>query len=293
MKYGIIRKTNLFIKLLFKGLGQIMLQENAFTGFLFLAGIFYGSIVMGLAALLATLCGTVTALLLKYDSKSINSGVYGFSAGLVGVALMLFLKPVILTWIFIIIGASIAAIVQEFFLKRNKAVFTLPFVLVTWIILLFSPTFLAQTFSDNTTSIAANLDYYTLGFKGFGQVIFQGNLISGLLFFLAVFIHAPISALYGLAAGILSAIIAFEFSIAIADINNGLLSYNAILCAMVFAGPKLKDALSILIAVLLSFVVSYLFIKLKIIPLTFPFVLGSFLTIQLKNRRRFIMKKGV
>lgn len=293
MKYSIIRKTIFFIKLLFKGLGQIMLQENAITGFLFLAGIFYGSFVMGLAALLATLCGTVTALLLKYDSKRINSGIYGFSAALVGVALMLFLKPVILTWIFIIVGASIAAIVQEFFLKRNKAVFTLPFVLVTWIILLFSPIFIAQTFSDNTTSIAANLDYYTLGFKGFGQVIFQGNLISGLLFFLAVFINAPISALYGLAAGILSAIIAFEFSIAIADINNGLLSYNAILCAMVFAGPKLKDALSILIAVLLSFVVSYLFIKLKIIPLTFPFVLGSFLTLQLKNRRRFIMKKGV
>ncbi len=34
-----------------KGLGQIMLQENAITGLLFLAGIFYSSATMGLAAL--------------------------------------------------------------------------------------------------------------------------------------------------------------------------------------------------------------------------------------------------
>ena len=62
-----IGKTASVLSTILKGLGQIMLQENSVTGLLFLIGIFYGSIIMGLAALLATICGTVTAYLLKYD----------------------------------------------------------------------------------------------------------------------------------------------------------------------------------------------------------------------------------
>lgn len=52
-----------------KGIGQIMLQENALTGLLFLIGITCGSIEMGLGALLATVSGTATAILLKYNKK--------------------------------------------------------------------------------------------------------------------------------------------------------------------------------------------------------------------------------
>lgn len=58
-----------FVIVLLKGLGQIMLQECAYTGLFFLAGIFYGSVTMGLGALLAVICGTLTARLLGYDKK--------------------------------------------------------------------------------------------------------------------------------------------------------------------------------------------------------------------------------
>nr|HPK05259.1 urea transporter [Bacteroidales bacterium] len=59
-----------FINQVFKGLGQIMLQENIITGLLFLAGIFYGSVFMGFAALLATICGTITAYLFGFDKTN-------------------------------------------------------------------------------------------------------------------------------------------------------------------------------------------------------------------------------
>lgn len=45
------------VKVVMRGMGQIMLQENALTGFLFLAGIFYGSAYMGFAALAAVVTG--------------------------------------------------------------------------------------------------------------------------------------------------------------------------------------------------------------------------------------------
>lgn len=87
-------KSASVVSVILKGLGQIMLQENSITGLLFLIGIFYGSPIMGFSALLATICGTSIAYLLKYDKTEINKGLYGFSAALVGVAVMLFLKPV-------------------------------------------------------------------------------------------------------------------------------------------------------------------------------------------------------
>lgn len=102
------------VNILLKGIGQIMLQENSLTGFLFLIGIFYGSWTMGVAALLATICGTATAILLKYDQTEINKGLYGFSAALVGVATLLFLKPLFISWIILIIGSALATVIQHF-----------------------------------------------------------------------------------------------------------------------------------------------------------------------------------
>jgi len=63
----IAKNNHAIIDQVLRGVGQIMLQENAITGLLFLMGIFYGSVFMGLAALLATTCGSITAKLLRYD----------------------------------------------------------------------------------------------------------------------------------------------------------------------------------------------------------------------------------
>ncbi|MCK9451083.1 MAG: urea transporter [Bacteroidales bacterium] len=282
-------KTTSFAIIVFKGIGQIMLQENAATGFLFLLGIFYGSFVMGAAALFATVSGTATALLLNYNKSETDKGLYGFSAALVGVAVMLFLKAVILSWVFVIIGASLATIIQHFFIKRNLPVFTLPFVLVTWLIILLARYYFTDILIEPSPAIASTIDYFTFGFNGFGQVIFQDNLVAGLLFFIAVFISSPISALYGLAGGILSAIIAIQFALPINDISIGLFSYNAVLCAIVFADTQVKAGIWALVSVLLSLFVSILMAKFNIIPLTFPFVLAAFTTLILKRMSKFLI----
>lgn len=77
------------------GISQIMLQQNRLCGILFLAGLFIGHWIYGLAALLAVLCGTMTARILKYDVKEIDFGLYGFSPALVGVVLVFLFKPVL------------------------------------------------------------------------------------------------------------------------------------------------------------------------------------------------------
>ncbi|HHU97080.1 MAG: urea transporter [Bacteroidota bacterium] len=280
----LVGKAASVLSIILKGLGQIMLQENSVTGLLFLIGIFYGSIAMGLAALLATICGTVTADLLKYDKAEITQGLYGFSAALVGVAVMLFLKPVFLSWVVIVIGSVLAAILQHFFIKRKIPAFTLPFVLVTWLVLFVFKHFGKDLLALPTPVILHASDSLAEGFKSFGQVMFQNNLVSGLLFFLAVFISSPIAALYGLAAAIVSAIIAFIFSAPIDDINLGLYGFNAVLCAIVFAGDKVRDGIWVLVAVVFALGVSLLLIHLNIPQLTFPFVLATWITLFLKGK---------
>ena len=101
-----------------------------------------------------------------------------------------------------------------------------------------------------------------------------------------MFISSPVSALYGFAAGIVSALIAIELAIPIYDISLGLLSYNAVLCAIVFAGIRIKDAIYVLCAVLMSLSINLLMLKFEFIPLTFPFVLASFITQQGKNSEK-------
>ena len=268
-----------FVTITLKGLGQIMLQENAVTGLLFLIGIFYGSFTMGAAALLAVVCGTTTALLLKYEKSEIDKGLYGFSAALVGVAAILFLKQVLISWIIIIIGSALATVLQHLFIKRKIPVFTLPFVLVVWIILFFANNYFTGIISELPVATVSTNNNFTFVFKGYGQVIFQGSLVSGMLFFIAVFISSPISALYGLAGAMLSAIIAFNLSAPASDISLGLFSYNAVLCAIVFAGNQIKDGFWVLIAVLLSLAISFLMLKFNITQLTFPFVLASCITL--------------
>ncbi len=286
-------KTATFISTILKGVAQIMLQEKSVTGLLFMIGIFYGSYAMGLGALLATVCGTATAYLFKYDKSEIEKGLYGFSAALVGVAVMLFLKPVLWAWLLVIFGAVAAALLQHFFIKRNFPAFTFPFVVVTWLILLICNKFCSNLLVVSSPVVAQSGDSLTDGFKSFGQVIFQDKLLSGLLFFLAVFISSPIAALYGLTAAIVSAILAFHLSVPIDEINLGLYGFNAVLCAIVFAGPKVRDGLWVLISIVLALAITFLLNKIGIPKLTFPFVLATWITLLLKNRVASLIKRGV
>lgn len=278
-----IGKFGLALGVIFRGVGQVMLQENALTGLLLLVGIFYGSISMGLAALLATVCGSLTARALGLGNTNLLKGLYGFSAALVGVAVMLFLRPSLVAWAIVIVGAALAAVLQHLFIKLKIPAFTLPFVLVTWLILFVCRIFCADLLAVPTPALANPWDSLADGFKGFGQVIFQPSLVSGLLFFLAVFISSPIAALYGLFGAIVSAMLAFAFAAPITDINLGIYGFNAVLCSLVFAGNRVRDGFWVLIAVLLSLAISLLMMRLQLTQLTFPFVLATWITFLLKR----------
>ena len=60
-----------FLDSVFRGIGQVMLQDNSYAGLIFLAGVFYNSILLGWALLLGTIASTATAMLLGVDRSRI------------------------------------------------------------------------------------------------------------------------------------------------------------------------------------------------------------------------------
>ena len=283
-----------------KGIGQIMLQENIYTGLFFTIGIFFGSVSMGIAVLLATLVGTLTAKVLKYDQKEISMGLYGFSPALVGVALSFLFKSEIIVWVLIIVGAAAAAIIQHFFIKKNIPVFTFPFILVTWILVTVLHHFSSIPPSESFISVPdlSNIDNFTSETNGFGEVIFQGSIWAGLLFFIGVYISSPVAALYGLMGSALSAAISFHVHEPINQISMGLFSFNAVLCAITFAGDKKRDGILVFLSVVICVIINIALVNSNFTilqtaggPFTLPFVLAACLVLPLKIRKDAISSK--
>lgn len=272
-----------FLLTILRGIGQIMLQESPVTGIFFLAGIFVGSPEMGLVVILSTLVGTLTAKVLKYPQKEIQSGLYGFSPALVGVALLLFFNPGVFVWLFVIIGSTVAAVVQRFFIKRKIPAFTLPFVLVTWCLLYILPHGLSLPLIAGENLPKEFFPEFLSFFRGYGQVIFQGSILSGILFFIGVLLYSPISAVYGLLGGLLGGFLSALFSVPTSEIAMGLFSFNGVLCGIALAGKKFSDVFWAVLAVFISVVISWVFTQNHLPQLTFPFVAGAFLTLMIKR----------
>ncbi|WP_343659205.1 urea transporter [Chryseobacterium sp.] len=279
-----------FLDNILKGIGQIMLQENRWTGLLFLIGIFMGSWQCGVAVLLSTAAGTFTATRLKYDQSEINAGLYGFSAALVGVALAFLFQTTVLIWILILLGGALAAVIQHFFIQKKIPVFTFPFIIITWVLVfaLRHFTHIPPSAMLSSEVVPTEYDDFLTCTNGFGEVIFQGGVLSGMIFFLAVFISSPVAALYGLVASILGAGLSQLNGEPIKEIHMGLFGFNAVLSAIVFSGVRKTDGLWVLIAVLITIAIDDFLIDNHCLDIvggvfTFPFVAGTWITLLIQK----------
>ena len=273
---GVIEPRQLLLAVL-RGYGQIMLQNHAGTGLLFLAGIAWGGWDMALGALLATLSATLLAYRLGWDNQRIEQGLYGFSAALTGVALVLFFPPSIGLWLLLPVAGCLAALIQHLGLQRGWPLYTLPFILVTWLCLWLGSSWLPTAVALPQQAIAG------MALSGFGQVILQNSTLSGLLFFIGVWLAAPLAALYALAASLLAGWLMLQLGTDADAVAWGLLGYNAVLCAIVFAGPAGEDGLWVLLSVLAALLVGQMFLHAGLTALTFPFVAGSWLVLWLRR----------
>ena len=135
---------------LFRGVGQVFLQDNLWSGVVFAIAILVNSRVCCGFALLGSALGGLTALVLGGDGVAIYHGLYGFNAVLTGIALggrpdglACPRRFLLLNWrstIYALIGTIFSAIVFAALAVALSPIgmpaLTAPFVLTTWIFLL-------------------------------------------------------------------------------------------------------------------------------------------------------------
>ncbi|MCX6751676.1 MAG: urea transporter [Candidatus Nomurabacteria bacterium] len=262
-----------YVKIILRGVGQVMLQENAWTGLLFLIGIFYNSWIFGLGALLGNIISTLFAKYLKYSKEEIEKGLYGFNGTLVGIAIFYFFGFNFITTIAIIIGAILSTLIMHIMSKKIPA-FSAPFVISTWIIIFGFVFFNLISFVVSPLMQNNFFNLFSSITTGFGQVMFQENIITGILFFIGIIINSKTSAYYALYGSLLGSLFAVLISLPLSMINIGLFGYNAVLCGIALSGKQNNKFLLITTAIILSVLLNLGLDKIGVETLTAPFVLA-------------------
>lgn len=276
-----------FFKIIFRGIGQVMLQNNILTGVLFFIGILFNSWLLAVGAILGNIIGTTSAILLKYPQNKIDEGLFGFNGTLVGIAILFLFKLNIYTFIIIIIGSILSTIMMYEIDKREKPAYTSPFCISTWIMILLIGLINLAPFLPSSLDQYSFLNIFSATTMGLGQVMFQGNVITGLIFLLAILINSRISAIYALYGSILGTIFAIMISLPLSAINIGLFGYNAVLCGIALGGKKFSSFIYATIAIIISVLLNYWLKDMGIITLTAPFVLSTWVLLILKKYLKF------
>lgn len=273
-----------FVVIIFRGISQVFLVNNVITGILFLIGIFYNSCSIGIGAIIGVLVGTLTALFLKYDKNDIDQGLYGYNGTLVGLAIVCFFGLNIPSIIAIFFGSILSSILMRVMSTWRIPPYTAPFIVSTWIALLLLVKLSSIPLQIVPLPNADTLKIIPAVSKGIGQVMFQGDTITGMIFFIGLLISSRISALYALLGSVLGVAVASVFSFPLTMIHIGLFGFNGVLCGIAFSNKKWNYAIAAIASVVISIFITYGIINLGIIGLTSPFVISTWITLLLNNK---------
>ena len=293
-----------FIKILLRGTGQVMFQNSAWTGLLFMIGIFWGAYaegqgLVGWGALLGVTVSTVTGYLLGFPAKDGEQGLWGFNGVLVGCAFPTFMGNTVWMWLALALCSALTTWVRAGFnnvmapWKVNS--FTFPFVFCTWMFLLAAramhglPTThmadpaLPAAFSSLESIRFGDLAVYWL--KGIGQVFLINSWVTGICFLAGVFLFSRWSALWAALGSALALLTVIALKASGSDISDGLYGYSPVLTAIalatVFYKPNFRSALwavlGILVTVFIQAGMYMLMAPVGIATLTGPFCITTWL----------------
>ncbi|ATC95765.1 urea transporter [Pseudoalteromonas tunicata] len=274
-----------FIKLVFRGLGQVMLQNNAVSGGLFLLAVWMSVPWQALAMLLGALLGSLQAKFCDYDQCAYQQGVFGFNGALVALGASFFYPDAMwVIWPAVIGFVFLATVIMAQCIKRQYSGLTSPFVVASWILLLSLAHFGIQPVSG-----VANIGWDWVlpsvlqgTLQAFSQVFFQGNNLAGVLIILGLAINQFKATIITVLVAAAIALVMPLFGLS-EPAMAGLLGFNAVLCSLVFANRKTLWPL--LGAVLISLCFMLVALSLGITALTAPFVLATWLVLSVEKWR--------
>jgi urea transporter len=271
-----------FVRIVLRGIGQVMFQDHAGTGLLFLIGIAIASPFMAVGALMGAVIGPVTAALSGFDREEIRIGIYGFNPVLVGTASLLFLQPKTMTWVLVFFGCVAAAFVTYLMRRFLKfPTYTAPFVVVGWLVIIVAHAIAGSAIDV----IQPPVDYTQVGFlahvlRGTAEVMFGANIATGALFIVGIALSNWRHALLALLGSMVGTLLGIYHQNPADTIALGIYGYNASLAAIAMYLWR-KSLLIPLLAAAVTVPLTEFFpsSQLGIPALTAPFVVASWIVI--------------
>lgn len=270
------------IKIILHWISQVFLQKNFYTWILFLLWIFYNSISMWFATIFWSIIGTYTAKKLKYSQNEINDWLYWFNAVLVSIAIVFFFWINIFSIILIILGSFFSAILMKIINKKIPA-FTLPFILIIWIIIFITKYFNIISFLDNSLPVLEKVNFFSAVNMWFWQVMFQWNIITWFLFIIWIFISSRILGFYAIFSSIFTVLFSYFMWFWTSEITFWIVAYNWVLVWIAIWNKKIINFILLIFLLILSIYLNFYLSNLSIITLTFPFVLSAWIWVFLKK----------
>lgn len=295
-----------FIDVNLRGVSQVFFQNNPLTGLIILGAIFWGvfaarSLDVFYGAIIGLVVGTTMAMLLNADRAAVKQGLFGFNGILLGAAVPTFLADHPTMWAYVVIGAAVSTVVTLAIANVVKTWAvpgsTAPFVLTTWLLLLAAYSFanvpiasLAAPALPVATSTATDMQFsvdvlLNILAKNISQVYLVENIVTGVLFVVAIAVSSPRSAAFAVLGSVVSLIVAIAFGAKAGAIGAGLYGFSAVLTAMavgvVFNQPSVRVTLYAILAAIFTVIVQAALdtamSPLGIPTLTFPYVMTMWL----------------
>lgn len=278
------------VKTVFRGVGQVFFQENALTGACFTLGIALSSPPMAVAAVAGSAIGAVTARALNFDRSGLLAGVYGFNSALVGIATLFFFEPAAASITLLVLGCIVATLLARLAQRRIPfPTYTLAFIVTTWVLYFLG---MALDLPEVETVAGPQSDSLLAAIvRGVGQVKFQANAGTGLLFLLGIALNDWRHAVWVLAASILSVLGAVFHNAPTEGIALGLYGYNAPLTALALFLWR-PSLITPLLGILLCIPITEYVPMLGLPALTLPFVLTTWLVLALGALERTLVRAG-
>ncbi|MDE6298819.1 MAG: urea transporter [Muribaculaceae bacterium] len=287
-----------------RGVGQVMFQDNMWTGILFLIGIFWGAYMEGSplvawGALVGVIVSTLAGYILRLPDQNGAQGLWGFNGVLVGCAFPTFLGNTIWMWIGMIICSALTTVARSgmdnVFGRWKLSSFTFPFVFCTWIFLLsarlfdgFPPEYMGSPEFPHGAEGPLSfkfLDLVLYWLRGISQVFLIKSWVCGVFFLAGLAVSSWRAALWAAIGSAISLLIAIGWHGPGTDIANGLYGFSAVLTAIAlgatFCNFSWRSAiwaiLGTIVTVFIQAGMNAFFAPMGLPTLTGPFCVGTWI----------------
>ncbi|PHK49912.1 urea transporter [Staphylococcus edaphicus] len=284
------------IRIILKNISQVLLLNNAWTGLFILLGLFIGSWKVGVMAFIASVIALLLAKRTNYSEEEINTGLSGFNPVLTAIALTLFLVPqwysLIIIFVAIVITMPIGSAFRAFFKPFDVPMLTMPYVFVSWLILLMSFQF---KFVNADVNILPNkiheiqysgrhIQFINAFLSGFSEVFLLKSVLAGCLILIGIFIASKKAGVYAIVANLIGFSAVIVLGANHDQINDGLFGYNVILTVLALGiafRTRIERPISIVLGILLTVVIhagmTTLLTPYGLPVFTLPFIIATWI----------------